>query len=184
MANSHNWRGGQIHIAPTVPLSPIFIANSVYRAKASLVTFFIPMYKYIWIYDLCYLYLIFPRCFNMDKTNAAKKSTEHLRMKDKVKLKLHLRANCIFHPHDVTVISPWRRHLLFAGVVRRHFRLALSLFMNSTKLVIRLHFISQKKRSKRCCDTTTPESIHTIDESKRGSAFAFIFGVNWPVQSM
>ena len=32
--------------------------------------------------------------------------------------------------------------------------------------------------SKRCCDTTTPESIHTKDESKRGSAFAFIFGVN------
>ena len=27
-----------------------------------------------------------------------------------------------------------------------------------------------------------PESIHTKDESKRGSAFAFIFGVNWPVQ--
>ena len=35
-----------------------------------------------------------------------------------------------------------------------------------------------KKDSKRCCDTTTPESIHTKDESKRGSAFAFIFGVN------
>ena len=26
--------------------------------------------------------------------------------------------------------------------------------------------------------TTTPGSIHTKDESKRGSAFAFIFGVN------
>ena len=35
-----------------------------------------------------------------------------------------------------------------------------------------------KKDSKRRCDTTTPESIHTKDESKRGSAFAFIFGVN------
>ena len=35
-----------------------------------------------------------------------------------------------------------------------------------------------KKDSKRCSDTTTPESIHTKDESKRGSAFAFIFGVN------
>ena len=34
------------------------------------------------------------------------------------------------------------------------------------------------KDSKQCCDTTTPESIHTKDESKRGSAFAFIFGVN------
>ena len=37
-----------------------------------------------------------------------------------------------------------------------------------------------EKDSKRFCDTTTPESIHTKDESKRGSAFAFIFGVNWP----
>ena len=35
-----------------------------------------------------------------------------------------------------------------------------------------------KQDSKRCCDTTTPKSIHTKDESKRGSAFAFIFGVN------
>ena len=41
-----------------------------------------------------------------------------------------------------------------------------------------------KKDSKRCCDTTMPESIHTEDESNRGSAFAFIFGVNWPVQWM
>ena len=41
-----------------------------------------------------------------------------------------------------------------------------------------------KKDSKWSCDTTTPESIHTKDESKRGSAFAFIFGVNWPVQWM
>ena len=38
------------------------------------------------------------------------------------------------------------------------------------------HFM--KKDSERCCDTSTPESIHTKDESKRGSAFAFIFGVN------
>ena len=36
-----------------------------------------------------------------------------------------------------------------------------------------------EKDSKRCCDTTTPESIHAKDESKRGSVFAFIFGVNW-----
>ena len=35
-----------------------------------------------------------------------------------------------------------------------------------------------KEDCKQCCDTTTPESIHTKDESKRGSAFAFIFGVN------
>ena len=46
--------------------------------------------------------------------------------------------------------------------------------MNFMKLVIPLH----EKDSKRCRDTRTPESIHTKDESKRGSAFAFIFGVN------
>ena len=39
-------------------------------------------------------------------------------------------------------------------------------------------FYFMKKDSKRCYDTTMPESIHTKDESKRGSAFAFIFGVN------
>ena len=39
-------------------------------------------------------------------------------------------------------------------------------------------FYFTKKDSKQRCDTTTPESIHTKDESKRGSAFAFIFGVN------
>ena len=50
--------------------------------------------------------------------------------------------------------------------------------MNYMKLVILINFISRKKDSKRCCDTPTPESIHTKDESKRGSAFAFIFGVN------
>ena len=50
--------------------------------------------------------------------------------------------------------------------------------MNSMKFIIPLHFISLKKDSKRCCDTTMLESIHTKDESKRGSAFAFIFGVN------
>ena len=49
-------------------------------------------------------------------------------------------------------------------------------YMNSMTVVIPVHFM--KKDSKRCCDTTTPESIHTKDESKRGSAFAFIFGVN------
>ena len=39
-------------------------------------------------------------------------------------------------------------------------------------------FYFMQKDSKRCCDTTTPESIHTKDESKRSSAFAFIFGGN------
>ena len=45
-------------------------------------------------------------------------------------------------------------------------------------------FYFVKKESERCCDTTTPGSIHTKDESKCGPAFAFIFGVNWPVQWM
>ena len=39
-------------------------------------------------------------------------------------------------------------------------------------------YVMKKKDSKRCCDTTTPESIHTKDESKCGIAFAFIFGMN------
>ena len=54
----------------------------------------------------------------------------------------------------------------------------LTVLVNSMKLVIPLHYISCKRDSKRCCETTTPESIHTKDESKRGTAFAFIFGVN------
>ena len=61
---------------------------------------------------------------------------------------------------------------------RTFFTTELPASMNSMKLVIPLHFFFMKKDSKRCCDTTTPESIHTNDESKRGSAFAFIFGVN------
>ena len=56
--------------------------------------------------------------------------------------------------------------------------------MNSMQTCHSVTFYFMKKDSKRCCDTTTPESIHTKDESKRGSAFAFIFGVNWPVQWM
>ena len=39
-------------------------------------------------------------------------------------------------------------------------------------------FYFMKKDSKQCCDTTTPESIHTKDESKRGTSCAFILGVN------
>ena len=39
-------------------------------------------------------------------------------------------------------------------------------------------FYFMKKHSKRCYDIIAPESIHTKDESKRGPAFAFIFGVN------
>ena len=45
-------------------------------------------------------------------------------------------------------------------------------------------FYFMKKYSKQCRDITTPKSIHTKDESKRGSAFAFIFGANWPLQWM
>ena len=45
-------------------------------------------------------------------------------------------------------------------------------------------FYFMKKDSKRFCDPTTPESIHTKDESKCGTAFAFIFGMNWPGQWM
>ena len=47
--------------------------------------------------------------------------------------------------------------------------------MNSMKLVT---FYFMKKDLKQFCDTVSPESIHTKDESKRCSAFSFIFGVN------
>ena len=41
-----------------------------------------------------------------------------------------------------------------------------------------LMFVCLQKDAKQCCDAITLESIHTKDESKRDSAFAFIFGVN------
>ena len=41
-----------------------------------------------------------------------------------------------------------------------------------------LMFVCLQKDAKQCCDAIMPESIHTKDESKRGTAFAFIFGVN------
>ena len=41
-----------------------------------------------------------------------------------------------------------------------------------------LMFVCLQKDAKQCCDATTPKSIHTKDESKWGTAFAFIFGVN------
>ena len=70
-------------------------------------------------------------------------------------------------------MHPYEWHLSLVKVIRN------TIDMNSMKLVIPLHFISFKKKdSKLCCDTTTPESIHTKDGSKRGTAFAFIFGVN------
>ena len=45
---------------------------------------------------------------------------------------------------------------------------------------VTFHFM--KEDFKRCCDTTTPESIYNKDESIRGSALIFIFGVNCLVQ--
>ena len=53
------------------------------------------------------------------------------------------------------------RHLM--GLLKEPV-LLLKLFMNSMKLAIPLHSLYR--------------SIHTKDESKRGTAFAFIFGVN------
>ena len=44
------------------------------------------------------------------------------------------------------------------------------------KLVIPLHLFHEKKTPNDAAKT--PELIYTKDESKRGSAFAFIFGVN------
>ena len=47
--------------------------------------------------------------------------------------------------------------------------------MNAWNLSFRyILFHEKKKDSKQCCDTTMPESIHTKDESKHGSAIAFI----------
>ena len=40
------------------------------------------------------------------------------------------------------------------------------------------HFVKFYFMKKEPCDTATPQSIHTKDESKCCSAFAFIFGVN------
>ena len=54
----------------------------------------------------------------------------------------------------------------------------LSSYQEFYKTCHSVTFYFMKKDSKRGCDTTTPESIHTKDESKRGSAFAFIFCVN------
>ena len=50
------------------------------------------------------------------------------------------------------------------GFITPLLRLPTVLIMNSMKLVIPLHSLYW--------------SIHTKDESKRGTAFAFIFGVN------
>ena len=53
-------------------------------------------------------------------------------------------------------------------------------FMNSMKLIIPLYFISWKKTPN---DAVTPQRQSQLTpkmKAKRGSAFAFIFGVNWP----
>ena len=67
---------------------------------------------------------------------------------------------------------PWpQANALFSNIflrwkqMRREWGALLMLCMNSMKLVILLHSLYW--------------SIHTKDESKRGTAFAFIFGVNW-----
>ena len=71
-------------------------------------------------------------------------------------------------------VIPLHRHLLLLNdkwgqsLKRRSFYWMWTrqqLYMNSMKLVIPLH--------------SWYWSIHTKDESKRGTAFAFIFGVNW-----
>ena len=41
-----------------------------------------------------------------------------------------------------------------------------------------LMFVCLQKDAEQCFEDTTPESIHIKDESKRGTAFAFIFGMN------
>ena len=71
------------------------------------------------------------------------------------------------------VAQKWILHFWFwtlskatSGGQIRNCDVTLGLIMNSMKIVIPLHFISWKKDSKRCCDTTIPESIHTKDESK------------------
>ena len=54
--------------------------------------------------------------------------------------------------------------------------------MNSMKLVIPLHVISWKRLQTMLWHHNT--RVNSQDESKCGSTFAFIFGVNWPVKWM
>ena len=62
------------------------------------------------------------------------------------------------------VVSAYRRLYLNPDESRSNSRLVWNGSMSSVKLVIPLHSLYW--------------SIHTKDESKRGTAFAFIFGVN------
>ena len=80
-----------------------------------------------------------------------------------------------------TGMQPKQRRHLYGSGMPYHENNTLHEFQETCHSVT-LYFM--KKDSRRRCDTTTPESIHTKDESKRGSAFAFIFGVNWPVKWM
>ena len=88
-----------------------------------------------------------------------------------------LLAICIVYGRD-----PGRLGFASSSAALLHFSLPTLHEFHETCHSVIFYFL--KKDSKRCCNTTTPESIHTKDESKRGSAFAFIFGVNWPIQWM
>ena len=91
----------------------------------------------------------------------------------------HYRSNCMNMCHYVILSDPG---LMEETCIEVSSKLAPHEFHETCHSVT--FYLMKKKDSKRCCDTSTPESIHTKDESKRGSAFAFIFGVNWPVQWM
>ena len=55
------------------------------------------------------------------------------------------------------------------------------LVVNSTKVVIPLPFISWRKTANHAVTPQCQSQFTPKDESKRGSTFAFIFGLNWPV---
>ena len=66
---------------------------------------------------------------------------------------------------DLQASSAKKPIAVFSLLINRRNDHRVWLHMNSMKLVIPLHSLYW--------------SIHTKDESKRGTAFAFIFGVNW-----
>ena len=67
------------------------------------------------------------------------------------------------YPGAMRELGPVRTRQDYRGMVRMHLA-RFDQYMNSMKLVIPLHSLYW--------------SIHTKDESKRGSVFAFIVGVN------
>ena len=105
-----------------------------------------------------------------EKLNRSCKCTKHHR--------LHRKLDSIFRELLKSSFFHWQ---VFCQRYRTHRYLAYHEFHENCHSVT---FYFMKKDSKQWCDTTTPESIHTKDESKRGSAFAFIFGVNWPLKWM